>query len=62
MRVYGSWSNPDSTAIQISSASDSTNGTAVCKLPTHGPVTLTGTFSQQAASNPATETVQLTCN
>lgn len=62
VRVYGTWSNPDPTAIQISSANDSTNGTALCKLPTNGPVTLTGTFSQQTVSNPATETVQLTCN
>ncbi len=60
-REYATWSNPDPAAIQISSADDLTNGTAVCKAPTDGPVTLTGTFSQMV-SGPATKTVQLTCN
>ena len=59
--VYGTWSNPDPTDITISSANDSTNGTAVCKLPTNGAVTLTGTFTQMV-STPVTKTVQLTCN
>jgi len=58
---YGVWSNPEPNEIQISSADDSTNGTAVCVAPTNGPVTLTGTFSLYLAS-PVTKTVQLTCN
>ena len=60
-RVYGTWSNPDPTAIQISSANDNTNGTAVCKAATNGAVTLTGTFTQLVPA-PVTEAVQLTCN
>ena len=59
--VYGTWSNPDPIDIQISSAADSTNGTAVCKTPTNGAVTLTGTFTELVQS-PVTKTVQLTCN
>jgi hypothetical protein len=60
--VDGTWSNPDPDDIQISSAANSTNGTAVCVAPTNGPVTLTGTFSP--GNNPtetATESVNLTC-
>ncbi len=63
-REYATWSNPDPAAIQISSADDLTNGTAVCNAPTNGPVTLTGTFTQMVpptVSGPATKTVQLTC-
>lgn len=42
-REYPAWSNPDPAAIQmISSAS----GTAVCKAPTNGPITLTGIFAR----------------
>ncbi len=59
--VYGTWSNPDPTDIQISSAIDNTNGTAVCKAATNGAVTLTGTFNQLVPA-PVTKTVQLTCN
>jgi hypothetical protein len=59
--TYATWSNPDPADIQISSANNSTNGTAVCKAPTNGPVTLTGTFTQ-GLSSPATKTVQLTCD
>jgi hypothetical protein len=59
--VYGTWSNPDPTDIQISSALDNTNGTAVCKSATNGAVTLTGTFSELVPA-PVTKTVQLTCN
>jgi hypothetical protein len=65
---YASWTNPDTIDIQISSANDATNGTAVCKGPTNGAVTLTGVFSPILANGPAgggtpqtTETVQLTC-
>ncbi len=58
--VYGTWSNPDPTDITISSANDSTNGTAVCNAPTNGAVTLTGTFSQLVPA-PVTKSVQLTC-
>lgn len=58
---YGSWSNPDPADIQISSADNSTNGTAVFEAPTNGPVTLTGTFTQ-FVSSPVTKTVQLICN
>lgn len=64
-REFPTWSNPDPAAIQISSADDLTNGTVVCKAPTNGPVTLTGTFTQMVSpmvSGPATKTVQLTCN
>ncbi len=60
--AYGTWSNPDPTDITISSAQNSTNGTAVCMAPTNGAVTLTGTFP--AAENPpqsVTKSVQLTC-
>jgi hypothetical protein len=58
---YGTWSNPDPSAIQISSANNSTNGTAVCLAPTSGAVTLTGTFTQSPLTTPATVSVQLTC-
>jgi hypothetical protein len=57
---FATWTNPDPTDIQISSANDSTNGTAVCKAPTSGAVTLTGTFTQ-LVSSPVTKSVQLTC-
>ena len=60
-RAFGTWSNPDPAAIQISSAADNTNGIAVCKAATKGAVTLTGTFTQ-LASGTVTKTVQLTCN
>lgn len=59
--VYGTWSDPDPTDITISSANDSTNGTAECKSATNGAVTLTGTFDQLVPA-PVTRTVQLTCN
>ena len=58
---YGTWTNPDPDDIQISSASDNTNGTAVCEKATSGPVTLTGTFTDRLPA-PVTKTVQLTCN
>ena len=57
---HAQWTNPDPSAIQISSANDSSNGTAVCKAPTNGAVTLTGTFTQ-LVSSPVTKSVQLTC-
>jgi len=60
--AYGTWSNPDPTEIKISSADNSTNGTAVCLAPTNGAVTLKGTFSTSV--NPpqsVTQSVQLTC-
>lgn len=60
-REHPTWSNPDPTDIQISSTNDLTNGTAICKAPTAGPVTLTGTFTE-LVSSPVTRTVQLTCN
>ena len=47
--VYASWSNPDPTDIQISSADDSTNGQASCLHATSAAVTLTGTFSNYTA-------------
>jgi hypothetical protein len=57
--IFPEWTNPDPVHIDISSAVDTTNGTATCKGPTVGPVTLTATAgtgtSQQVAS------VQLTC-
>lgn len=58
--AFATWSNPDSADIAISSANDSTNGTAVCKAPTNGAVTLTGAFSIGSPS-PTTKSVQLTC-
>ncbi len=60
--AYATWLNSDPTNIQISSASDSTNGTAVCKAATNGAETLTGTFT--TSGNPPqsiTQSVQLTC-
>jgi hypothetical protein len=54
------WTNPQPQQISISSANDSTNGTAVCLAPTNGPVTLTGTVA--ATPNPLTITAQLQCN
>jgi hypothetical protein len=60
--AYGAWSNPDPTDITISSANDSTNGTAECLAPTTGAVTLTGSFT--TGVNPpqsVTQSVQLTC-
>ena len=60
-RVYGTWSNPDPAAITISSASDATNGIAICKAATNGAVPLTGTFTQLAPA-PVTEVAQFTCN
>lgn len=57
---FATWSNPNPGAIQISSANNSTNGTAVCLASTNGAVTLTGTFTQ-VVSTPVTESVQLTC-
>jgi hypothetical protein len=59
-RVYAQWTNPEPEEIQISSANDSTNGTAVCLESTDGPVTLTGSFGA-ANPQPVTKTVQLTC-
>jgi len=67
LQDYASWSNPDPIDIQISSANDATNGTAVCKGPTNGAVTLTGTFAAVLGGTSGngipqtTETVQLTC-
>jgi hypothetical protein len=67
LQDYAAWTNPDPINIQISSANDATNGTAVCKGPTNGAVTLTGTFAAVAGGTagnglPQTiETVQLTC-
>lgn len=65
---YANWANPDPTDIKISSAGDSSNGTAVCLGTTKGAVTLTGTFSMVGASgsagsppNAEVETVTLTC-
>ncbi|MGA2571617.1 MAG: hypothetical protein ABSF23_13955 [Terracidiphilus sp.] len=58
---HATWSNPDPVDIQISSANDATNGTAICKSPTNGAVTLTGTFTQ-VVTTPVAKTVQLTCN
>ena len=41
---YATWSNPDPTDVQISSAYDDSNGVASCVNATAGTVTLTGTF------------------
>jgi hypothetical protein len=58
-RVYGTWTNPDTIDIQISSANDATNGTAICKGPTAGAVTLTDTIVQ--GSSTVAKQVSLTC-
>lgn len=62
---YASWSNPDTTNIEISSARDQTNGTATCKGTTNGAVVLTGTFTPITVGTTSTETsvatVSLTC-
>lgn len=65
---YAAWTNPDPDDIQISSANDSTNGTATCVSATNGPVILTGTFAPVTVTGPAgsgtdttTQTVSLTC-
>lgn len=62
MRAYPAWTNPDPTHITISSAADATNGLAVCKGPTAGPVTLTASTPSNTSSQPLTATVQLTCD
>jgi hypothetical protein len=59
-RVYGSWTNPDPINIQISSANDATNGTAICKGPTAGAVTLTDTIP--LGTSTVAKQVSLTCN
>ena len=61
--AYGTWSNPDPTDIQISSADNFTNGTAVCLAATNGAVTLTGTFPATGlgGAQSVTQSVQLTC-
>ncbi len=62
---YATWSNPDPDDIQISSARDETNGTAVCLGQTKGPVTLAGTFTPITEAGTSTDTsvntVTLTC-
>jgi hypothetical protein len=57
--VFPAWTNPDPLDISISSANDITNGTAICKAPTKGPVTLTATTG--TGSSQLSSTVQLTC-
>ncbi len=59
--AYATWTNPDPADIQISSAQNSTNGTAVCLAPTNDAVTLTGTFPAIEPSQSVTQSVQLTC-
>ncbi len=60
--AYGNWSNPDPIDITISSANDSTNGTAVCKAPTNGSVTLTGAFTESVTPpQSVNQSVQLAC-
>ena len=64
MLEYAIWTNPDPVHIQISSANDETNGTAVCLGATAGAVTLTGAFAPQSVPPTATttaKTVLLTC-
>jgi len=65
---YAAWLNPDTADIQISSANDATNGTAICLNATKGAVTLTGTFAPITATGPAgsgtdtsVKSVTLTC-
>jgi hypothetical protein len=58
-RVYGAWTNPDPINIQISSANDVTNGTAICKGATSGAVALTDTVVQGTST--VAKQVSLTC-
>jgi hypothetical protein len=58
-RVDPAWSSSDPIDIQISSADDATNGTAVCLGPTDGAATLTATFVY--ASQTLTSKSTLTC-
>ena len=60
MSAFPAWTNPDPIHITISSAQDQTNGTAICKGPTGGPVRLTATATS-STQQPLTATVQLTC-
>lgn len=53
------WTNPDPLDVQISSAADATNGLAICKGKTTGPVALTATSTVAKARQSVT--VQLTC-
>jgi hypothetical protein len=57
--VHPVWTNPDPLDISISSTNDVTNGLALCKNATAGPVTLTATTGTGAAA--LTASVQLTC-
>jgi hypothetical protein len=57
--VYPVWTSPDPLNITISSANDASNGLAVCKNATAGPVTLTATSGTGATA--LTASVQLTC-
>ena len=65
VREYATWDNPDPVDIDINSAGNPANGSAVCKGSTSGPVTLTGHFSYVSTTGdgagPATASVQLTC-
>jgi hypothetical protein len=57
--IYPGWTNPDPLDISISSAADATNGTAICKNTTAGPVTLTASATLSGAVYQ--QSVQLTC-
>jgi hypothetical protein len=57
--AHPSWTSSDPVNISISSANDTTNGTAVCKGATNGAATLTATFVFDGTTSKATAT--LTC-
>ena len=57
--AYPTWTNPDPLDISISSAQDSTNGTAVCSGMTSGTVTLTAT--ETTPQQTYMQNVTLTC-
>ena len=61
IQAFPAWTNPAPIHISISSAQDGTNGLAVCKGPTGGPVTLTANAADPS-SQPLSGAVQLTCN
>lgn len=57
------WTSSDTTNVTISSAKDSTNGTATCLNATATPATVTATLSKSSTqSKTFVATAKLTCN
>jgi hypothetical protein len=59
LSAHPAWTSSDAIDIQISSANDATNGTAVCMGPTQGAATLKATY--MFGSQTFTSTSTLTC-